>query len=47
MASNGNGKRNGWSYNNETLKNRIENNEHVKKIRQKLMEEKIRKVQNK
>jgi hypothetical protein len=43
MGTNGNGKRNGWTYNKETLKNNIENNKFVKDVRQKLMEEKLRK----
>ncbi|MFX0037993.1 MAG: hypothetical protein ACFFCY_05460 [Promethearchaeota archaeon] len=43
MGINGNGKRNGWTYNKMTLKNKIENNKYVKDIRQKLMEEKLRK----
>jgi hypothetical protein len=43
MGTNGNGKRNGWTYNKETLKNSIKNNKFVKDVRQKLMEEKLRK----
>jgi hypothetical protein len=43
MGINGNGKRNGWTYNKETLKNKIENNKFVKNVRQKLMEEKLQK----
>ena len=43
MGTNGNGKRNGWTYNKEALKNNIENNKFVKGVRQKLMEEKLRK----
>ena len=43
MDSNHNGKRNGWRYNNNSLKNNIENNLHIKNIRKKLMEDKIKK----
>ena len=37
-----NGKREGWKYNNKSLKIRIENNEFVKNIRNKLMKERIK-----
>ncbi len=43
MVSNHTGKRNGWKYNNNSVKNNIENNEHIKKIRKKLLEEKLNK----
>jgi hypothetical protein len=43
MVSNHTGKRNGWQYNNSSVKNNIENNEHIKKIRKKLLEEKLNK----
>ncbi|MFW9784906.1 MAG: hypothetical protein ACFFFB_21680 [Candidatus Heimdallarchaeota archaeon] len=43
MGSSHNGKRNGWKYNNRSLKNNIEHNEHIKNIRKKLMEEKLKK----
>jgi hypothetical protein len=43
MGINGNGKRNGWSYNNKTLKEIIENNKYVNKVRKKLMEKKLQK----
>ncbi|MFW9818252.1 MAG: hypothetical protein ACFFE5_01485 [Candidatus Thorarchaeota archaeon] len=43
MGINGNGKRNGWKYTNGTLKTNIENNKFVKNVRQKLMEEKLKK----
>jgi hypothetical protein len=43
MGINGNGKRSGWVYNKKTLKTNIENNQYVKNIRKKLMEEKLRK----
>jgi len=42
MGINGNGKRNGWTYNKNTLKDNIENNKHVRNVRQKLMEEKLK-----
>ncbi|KKM22094.1 hypothetical protein LCGC14_1628820 [marine sediment metagenome] len=38
-----NGKRNGWRYNNSSLKINIKNNEFIKNVRKKLMEEKLRK----
>lgn len=38
-----NGKRNGWKYNNNSLKNNIETNIHIKNIRKKLMEQKLKK----
>ena len=43
MGSPHNGKRNGWRYNNYSLKNNIENNEYIKNIRKKLMTEKLKK----
>jgi len=43
MGVNGNGKRSGWVYNKKTLKTSIENNQFVRNIRKKLMEEKLRK----
>ena len=43
MGANGNGKRNGWTYNKNTLKDNIENNKYVRNVRQKLMEEKLKK----
>ncbi|MHA1932147.1 MAG: hypothetical protein ACW96X_06380 [Promethearchaeota archaeon] len=43
MVTNHNGKRNGWRYNNNALKDNIENNIHIKNIRKKLMEEKLKK----
>lgn len=39
----GNGKRNGWTFNEKSVKRNIENNHFVKKIRKKLMEEKLKK----
>ena len=46
MGTNGNGKRNGWTYNSKTLKRDIENNEHIKNIRKKLMDKKLKKYLN-
>lgn len=43
MDSNHNGKRNGWKYNSNSVKNNIENNEYIKNVRKKLMEEKLNK----
>lgn len=43
MGINHNGKRNGWSINSISVKKNIENNEHIKKIRKKLLEKKFKK----
>ncbi|MFX1390807.1 MAG: hypothetical protein ACFE9Z_12155 [Promethearchaeota archaeon] len=43
LGVNGNGKRNGWSYSHEKLKENIDNNKHVKNIRKKLMQQKLSK----
>ena len=43
MGNNGKGKRNGWTYNKNTLKDNIENNKYVRNVRQKLLEEKLKK----
>ena len=43
MAKEMNGKRNGWTYNKKSLKSNIENNQYVKTVRKKLMEEKLKK----
>lgn len=43
MGVTGNGKRNGWIYNQKALKTSIENNQYVRNTRKKLMEEKLRK----
>jgi len=43
MTPSRNGKRNGWRYNNSSLKINIENNEFIKNVRKKLMEEKLKK----
>jgi len=39
-----NGKRNGYTYTNKAIRQNIEKNEFVKKIRKKLMEEKLKKI---
>lgn len=41
MVANGNGKR--WTYNKTALKDNIENNKYVRNVRQKLVEEKLKK----
>ncbi|MFX1313330.1 MAG: hypothetical protein ACFFHD_12055 [Promethearchaeota archaeon] len=46
MGNNGNGKRNGWAYNSKTLKHDIENNKHIKNIRKKLVDKKLKKYLN-
>ncbi|NVM36955.1 MAG: hypothetical protein HWN81_15270 [Candidatus Lokiarchaeota archaeon] len=43
MGINGNGKRNGWMYNEKAVKRNIANNQYVKTVRKKLMEEKLKK----
>jgi len=43
MGVNGNGKRNGWTYNKKSLKHIIEKNNYVKNVRKKLLEEKLKK----
>ena len=43
MGANHDGKRNGWKYKNKSVKNNIENNEYIKNIRKKLIEEKLKK----
>jgi len=47
MGINGNGKRNGWTYNEKSVKRNIENNHFVKTVRKKLMEQKLKKKFNK
>lgn len=37
------GKRVGWAYNHKSVKHNIDNNEFVRKIRNKLMKERLRK----
>ncbi len=43
MVINENGNRNGWTYNEKSVKRNIENNHFVKNIRKKLMEQKLKK----
>jgi len=43
MGTNHDGKRNGWKYKNNSVKTNIENNEYIKNIRKKLIEEKLKK----
>jgi hypothetical protein len=43
MGTNHNGKRNGWRFNRNSIKTNIENNEHIRNVRKKLMEEKLKK----
>ncbi|MFW9876535.1 MAG: hypothetical protein ACFFG0_25860 [Candidatus Thorarchaeota archaeon] len=43
MGTNHNGKRNGWNYTSNSVKINIENNEFIKNVRKKLMEEKLKK----
>ncbi|MFX0135947.1 MAG: hypothetical protein ACFFDN_20055 [Candidatus Hodarchaeota archaeon] len=44
MGSYNNGKRNGITYHNKSLKRKIENSQRVKNVRKKLMESKLRKI---
>jgi len=44
MRDNNKGKQNGYAYTNNSVKQRIENNEFVKEIRKKLMQERILKL---
>ena len=43
MKGNNKGKQNGYAYTNQSVKTRIDNNEFVKNIRKRLMEERIKK----
>ncbi len=43
MKDNKKGKQNGYTYTNKSVKTRIENNEFVKTVRKKLMEERVKK----
>jgi len=43
MKDNKKGKQNGYTYTNQSVKTRIENNEFVKNVRKKLMEERLKK----
>ena len=44
MRDNNKGKQNGYAYTNNSVKQRIENNEFVREIRKKLMQERIKKT---
>ncbi|MBY8988622.1 MAG: hypothetical protein KGD61_09230 [Candidatus Lokiarchaeota archaeon] len=43
MKDNKKGKQNGYTYTNQFVKTRIENNEFVKNVRKKLMDERLKK----
>ena len=43
MRDNKKGKQNGFTYTSQSVKKRIENNEFVKSVRKKLMEERLKK----
>lgn len=43
MKDNKKGKQNGYTYTNQSVKTRIENNEFVKNVRKKLMDERLKK----
>jgi hypothetical protein len=43
MYNNHNGKRNGWKFTNNSVKSGIKKNNHIKNIRKKLMEQKLKK----
>ncbi len=43
MGLRDNGKRVGWTYNHKSVKQNIDNNEFVRKIRNKLMKERLKK----
>lgn len=43
MKDNKKGKQNGYTYTNKSVKTRIENNEFVKNVRKKLIEERLKK----
>ena len=43
MRDNKKGKQNGYAYTNQSVKTRIENNEFVKNVRKKLIEERLKK----
>jgi len=48
MGLSNNGKKDGWTYHTKSIKKNIENNQFVRKIRNQLMKEKLRKYfQNK
>ena len=44
MQENNKGKQNGYAYTSNSVKQRIENNEFIKKIRKKLIQERIKKT---
>ena len=44
MREYNNGKQNGYAYTDKSVKQRIENNEFIKNIRKKLIEERIKKT---
>ena len=44
MTDNKKGKQNGYTYTNKSVKTRIENNEFVKTVRKKLLEERLKKT---
>jgi len=44
MRSNNKEKQNGYAYTNQSVKTRIENNEFVKNVRKRLMEERLNKT---
>ena len=43
MRDNKKGKQNGYSYTNQSVKTRIDNNEFIKNIRKKLLEGRVKK----
>jgi len=47
MRDNNKGKQNGYAYRSNSVKQRIENNEFIKEIRKKLMQERIKKPSSK
>jgi hypothetical protein len=44
MRDNNKGKQNGYSYTSNSVKKRIENNEFIKEIRKKLIQERLKKT---
>ncbi|MFX0010623.1 MAG: hypothetical protein ACFE9R_09930 [Candidatus Hermodarchaeota archaeon] len=44
MTENNKGKHNGYAYTNKSVKNNIENNEFVKDVRKKLMQQRLKKT---
>lgn len=43
MHNNHDGKRNGWRFTNNSVKSSIEKNNHIKNVRKRLMEQKLKK----